>query len=566
MTSRCKEHGLLHDLSVRFFRNFAAAAVLAAFLLASFAVPRLRAATAPPQTEKSKPNESKQPGDRRAPQSADKAGGVAAKPTEVNSVVLSGHLSQAESETEHAVRFWLTIENRSPVPLTNVTLDQLDAGPFRVIRRCWSAELQDRVADDACNNAQTSPSVTACAGTKDVLCANVPANSAIAAWGDLTADDDSDGTREAFAVVRWTQAGALFQSRAAVDLGSIESVTGMHYWWRAITGVSLSALLAILAACWTLYRYRKDHRDAEMKRVLDQKRETWNLLLTRMQDFSLKYYMPIVSDLQGVTLYLSRLHKVREQIEAEKDPARKAAKEQEKANECEEFLSSAFAFALRAEWRTHDMRTCGATWYLKSLTAETLVVALVQAHRKQLGLETVTGRASVQLFLNDIDENTPVSDTIDAVKVCEGDQKAQFESFKRWAVTSEGRREITRLGVIAKIVYFEVNRQLLYWYGTVPPIGLADPKKSGSLRHPNVKEQAATHENPAAKIDDVDELEIIYQDVGGDKAAFEKELTIYLLEAEKEVATGSQSWTTKGVSWLKKQMDNINGETDTKLD
>src|SRR5262249_28577252 len=231
-------------------------------------------------------------------------------------ITLSGRLSPGSVNVGETVRFWLPIENRSAGPLGGVPLDHLDAPGFQVTLRCWG----DQATDPACRAADEPAwkGSDACKSSGDLLCQELPPNASVTVWGNLQAIGSSD-PHQAFATVRWTQNG--FDSRRSVELGSLESVHDLIAFWRNLSGVSLSAVVAFFGAVWSLYRYFKDRSDAAEKtekerkltqekersdalardaaQLADRQRETLNLLLKEIQRFALTYYMPFASDIQN---------------------------------------------------------------------------------------------------------------------------------------------------------------------------------------------------------------------------------------------------------------------------
>src|ERR1700742_4303356 len=59
------------------------------------------------------------------------------KPASDGRVAVSGHLSRDAVRKGTDIRFWITIENRSPASLQNVHLDRLEITGFEKSRWCW---------------------------------------------------------------------------------------------------------------------------------------------------------------------------------------------------------------------------------------------------------------------------------------------------------------------------------------------------------------------------------------------------------------------------------------------
>jgi hypothetical protein len=408
-------------------------------------------------------------------------------------VVLSGHLSRDSVRAGEPVRFWLTIENRSDKPIEKLWLEHQGIHGFKLSARCWNATA----AAPGCMSAdeQPPPVAESCKppanqNSADELCESLPGKESLTVWGDLTAPEAED-RQDAFLVVRWTR-NAL-TSESAVPLGSIESIRWSRSIWLNLIhnwelGVPVwGGIFGGLIAFWKYLKDKSDHKkeldrearakqaedarnlkakqdeDARNEKVqseqkeLDQRRNTWNLLMPEVHRMALDHYMPIASTVQGMILYLGNCAVA--------------------AGQTEENLLAAFCYTLRFHWRIRKMKRSGASWYFKNLTAEQLVVALVQRHRTHLGLMVPERQAQMDEFLATIKEKTTLGTTSEVVKNCQGEQKKFWDWYHAWARTSNAQDDVNILSILAKIINFETNRPYFYWYEERQPLVLSDVER-----------------------------------------------------------------------------------------
>jgi hypothetical protein len=368
--------------------------------------------------------------------------------------VLSGHMSRESAGPGEIVRFWITVENRSDRALEKIWLEHLDVPGFTLVRRCWS----DSRADPACyaNAEPIVPPGAPCVGNIPApppteICELLPPKQTLTVWGDVQFARPAPRSGD-FAVVRWTSGNST--SRAVVSLGQVESFGRLRSIWEAVTGewqVGVPVWIAILSglyAAWKTWRERRAQRHAT---EFEQRRNTWNLLLLKVHRLAFRHYMPIVSTIQGVLLYLERLRI------NEGDP--------------QENVLGTFCYLLRFHWRIRKMKRAGASWYFKDLTAEELVVAMVQTHRKNLGLSDLRRQAALDEFLEHITEETTVARMLTYLETISGSQAKFWGEFQQWIKDVQKRQDAAALlSALTKIINYETNRPYFYWYGELRAI------------------------------------------------------------------------------------------------
>jgi hypothetical protein len=363
-------------------------------------------------------------------------------------------MSRESAGPGEIVRFWITLENRSDKPLEKIWLEHLDIPGFTLVRRCWS----DGRADPACyaNAEPVAPQAAACAGNSQALppaelCELVAPKQTLTVWGDVQFASPAPRSSD-FAVVRWTSGNST--SRAVVSLGQVESFGRIRSIWEAITGewqVGVAVWIAILSGLYALWKTWREGEAQRHATEFEQRRNTWNLLLLKVHRLAFRHYMPIVSTVQGALLYLERLRI------SEGGP--------------EDNVLGAFCYVLRFHWRIRKMKRAGASWYFKDLTAEELVVAMVQTHRRSLGLSDLRRQAALDEFLENITEDTTIADVLGYLETISGSQAKFWGEFQIWAKDAQKRQDAAALlSALTKIINYETNRPYFYWYGELRAI------------------------------------------------------------------------------------------------
>jgi len=372
-------------------------------------------------------------------------------------VVLSGKMSRESAGPGEDIRFWITVENRSDKPLEKVWLEHLDVPGFTLVRRCWS----DSRADAACFAKNETPAAPPAAcetssqqllGTE--LCELLGSKQTLTVWGDVHSARAAPPSAD-FAVVRWTSGAST--SRAVVTLGQVESYGRLRSVWEAVTGnwqIGIPVWIAVFSGLYALWKSWREGKAHQKATEFEQQRHTWNLLLLKVHGLAFQHYMPIVSTIQGVLLYFQRL-KLRE-------------------GNPEENRVGAFCYVVRFHWRVRKMKRSGASWYFKDLTAEELVVTLVQTHRHSLGLSDLRRQAALDEFLEDITEEMTVAGMLKYLENVSETQARFWDDFCRWMVRVEARQEGALLSALTKVITYETNRPYLYWYEELRAIDWTD--------------------------------------------------------------------------------------------
>jgi hypothetical protein len=370
-------------------------------------------------------------------------------------VALSGQVSRESAGPGEILRFWITVENRSDKPIEKIWLEHLDTPGLTLVRRCWS----DGRSDPACyaQGESVAAQLPACLPKgqqlpASELCESLPAKQTLTVWGDVQfAATAPRGSH--FAVLRWTNGTSA--SRAIVPLGQVASFGRLRSIWEAVTGdwqIGIPVWLAIFSGLYALWKSYHEEKASRKATEFEQRRQTWNLLLLKVHRLAFQHYMPIVSTVQGILLYFQRLRI--------------------KEGDAEENVLGAFCYVLRFHWRMRKMKRSGASWYFKDLTAEELIVALVQTHRRSLGLSDLRRQAALDEFLERITEETTVADVIAQMSDLSEARLTFWKEFREWVGHSEERHEGALLSAVTKIITYETNRPYYYWYEELRPIDL----------------------------------------------------------------------------------------------
>jgi len=376
---------------------------------------------------------------------------ASAAPSEQSStkpdVALSGQMSRETAGPGEVIRFWITIENRTSQPLEKIWLEHLDVPGFAIVRRCWS----DGQTDPACyaKSESIAAPVATCAPSgqqlnASELCELLAPKQTLTVWGDVQFVGSAPRGGD-FAVVRWTTGSST--SRAVVPLGQVESFGRLRSLWEAVTGewqIGIPVWLAIFSGLYVLWKSWREGKARKQATEFAQRTRTWNLLLLKVHRLAFQHYMPIVSTVQGVLLYFQRLRI--------------------KEGNAEENLLGAFCYVLRFHWRVRKMKRSGASWYFKELTAEELVVTLVQTHRRSLGLSDIKRQAALDEFLEDIAEDTTVAEMLESLRDTSEAQAKFWDEFREWMAGIEVRQDGALLSALTKIITYETNRPYYYWY------------------------------------------------------------------------------------------------------
>ncbi|HKV25549.1 MAG TPA: hypothetical protein VJN93_13225 [Candidatus Acidoferrum sp.] len=364
-------------------------------------------------------------------------------------------MSRETSAPGDVIRFWITIENKTDRPVEKISVEHMDVPGFRLVRRCWGAGL----ADPGCYAAMEAVATQApeCAAKDRQLppsevCELLPPKQTVTIWGDVRFTAAVPHGTD-FAVVRWTSGTAT--SSAVVILGPVEAYGRIRSIWEAVTTewqIGIPVWITILSGLYALWKSWRERRAQRHATEFEQKRRTWNLLLLKVDRLAFRHYMPIVSTVQGLLMYFRRL--------------------QSNEGPREENSLGAFCYILRFHWRIRKMKRSGASWYFKDLTAEELVVAMVQTHRRSLGLSDLRQQAALDEFLENIAEETTVADMLRSLETMSAAQERFLAHFREWAGGVEQRHEADLLGAITKIITYETNRPYLYWYGELRRLDL----------------------------------------------------------------------------------------------
>lgn len=234
-----------------------------------------------------------------------------AKSSSDGRVVVSGHVSRDMVRVDSELRFWITVENRSPAPLANVHLDRLEIAGFQKSRWCWGPNIEREACGIATRPGPPclAPSVSAAASSDEfALCAYLRPREVLTVWGDLKANADLP-PHELIALLSWQElpepvAPCKFQDKSKcppapakpaeaanaspiVTLGKAEPVAGWRYLFRRYTPraeISIPGALTLLGLFFTWWSGRRE-----------QKNQIFTTMLGQVHEFTMHYYMPMTS-------------------------------------------------------------------------------------------------------------------------------------------------------------------------------------------------------------------------------------------------------------------------------
>ena len=378
-------------------------------------------------------------------QDAEKAAAKADK-----SVVLTGHIARQHVRVEDSVRFWVTIENPSDNPLTNLRLDHMDTPGFGPPQHCWGSAVAANCglaagAQDVCQ----VPGNAAVSGSGgDLLCAELPAHQSFTFWGDLPAKQSESNHRN-FAVLGWQQDGR--GSMASVDLGETETAHWLVSPFLTLRGkpeVTLPAGLALLGL-WAASWARKREERAQMA----------NTMLAESHKASMQYNMPAASMIAAAGSAL------RTYFEASPagPPAAPAA------DPAESKLRLGFYYLTMYQWWHQQMfREVGA-YHFKNRTGEMILRTLYGKHKDLFPLIHDEQRRKLDKVLVLVRKETTVDDFLGLLEYPRTDVAEAWGIFRAWAATDGIHEDRHVLEAYRAVLVFEVNRAYLTWHGALVP-------------------------------------------------------------------------------------------------
>ena len=381
-------------------------------------------------------------------------------------VTVSGQVAEDSAGPHGVIRFWLTIENRSARPISNIRLTQPRIEGFQLTRLCWPGERENH-----CPNVQKedSPGDTAehdsrsavPSGSLIDLQSSLAPQESVTVWGYLEAIA-TERKQIAFLTVSWDGPG---HSSKTIGIGEIESLSVARAFFLFFTNnwewtfPILIPALTFLGSRWLKYREGKRKAKAE---ELGQRQRTWSLMLKQAQTIGLKYYTPLSGSVQLL----------RDEIETYGAARAAAAKDPHNAPDPDGVLLEACYDLLMQQRRLRETLDVVGGYYFKNRDGEFLADALYQKHRSLLDfsseLRQMFSAAGLEMKVTStwaeflVQVNTPRNPI-----------HLFWQGFRRhMAKIPEDvlHEEVRILDAYAALLNYEVNRPLLYWYGKLRPI------------------------------------------------------------------------------------------------
>jgi hypothetical protein len=404
--------------------------------------------------------------------------------SESGTVVLDGHLSRDTVPEHEALRFWITVENRTGVSLDNLRIAELDTPGFEKIRGCWGADAEAKGCANTSAAGALPPqaSHSSCAPANDskaegpdewLLCRSLKPGESIAAWGDLSVRDTSFPPERLYAVVSWEEppdTPADVKGKAAsgtngrnlppppggspsseissrvVLLGTAEPVSGFHsFTWLTRPEISISAAIAILGLFLNWLTSRRDERS-----------KVFTAMLGAVHDAAIHFFMPMCSTLSTAMFYIRK--------------ARLDAAPGENAR------FGFYYLTMFHWWQRRVLNKVGA-YQLKSRTGEKLLFALSSKHRELYPRTTEAAWRRFDVILSDLQKETTVDEFLVTLDGGDPDWIGAWNDFAAWVKTDNCKSDLNYLDAFTQIMLYEVNGLHEVWYGTRSPMKLSDEAK-----------------------------------------------------------------------------------------
>jgi hypothetical protein len=372
-------------------------------------------------------------------------------------IAIEGRLAQSTVKAGEKIHFWISLENRSGKEIDHLQLAESYTPGFTLPKE-W------KVARSA-----------ACPDPNGIdLAAGVPAGGSIALSGDLQADAVMP-QQNLSVVLCWEQGGT--NSRRVVQLGQAETFR----WWEhpflfllgkpEVTIPATLTLLTLLAAWWA-----RSHKE---------RAQTWNTMLLETQKASMHYYMPATTAIGAAVRQL--------------DAFRESNKRNKRTLGA---LKKSFYYMMRFQWiHQQTLREVGA-YNLQSRTGEELLRKLYLQHTSLSCFYQGENQRKVEKVLALITKETSLDDFLAMAETQALDVGDVWKIYKDWAVSKKKSKEtgflspacfddMVTLEAYVSILYYEVNRPYLNWFGTLDPIEL--PPRAEKVIDGIVKQR----ENPA---------------------------------------------------------------------
>jgi hypothetical protein len=451
-----------------------------------------------------------QRGDSRAP--------VASASSDVD---VTAGLSRSRLRVGKAVRFWLTIRNRTALGLTSVSLSDAGLPGFKIMSRCWRPVSGNSCVPPSLAEKNASAPVSGGLQNQDVIVLDLSAGQTLSVWGELGADDRQE-KQKPYITVQW-QSGDQGRSQVVVPLGELEAqdwFDSLKEGWTAVQGflkdLALPILLAVLAY---LFKQWEDNRETERRtaetnreearqkaewdrqadrlkadkdlesarqeaerdreltrqnaeKLLDQKRQeqererqqllqTWNKMLPISHEDATKYYMPLGSAVRSTVEAFELCRKA-----LDKTPPELPLESAESKHALYYFLVT-----LRRCRSIADER---GGFYFKDRVGEKLTALCVEQLGSLYVRQIPAVQESISQVLSGIEPLEKLGTFIPKLDGSLSKAKATppvedarclvYSQFFAWLSTTEFRLAIPLLKGLVAVLDFEMNKPYEYWY------------------------------------------------------------------------------------------------------
>ena len=429
----------------------------------------------------------------------EKSSPAATETDEKSPIHLAGQVSEDSAGPSGVIRFWLTVENRSPQNVTNVQLTHPQIPGFRLTRLCWPGTAENRCEEVPKDEADEAEPVKPSA-VRHLLQATLQPQESITVWGYLEAVKTTP-KQNAFFTVSWDGPG---HSSETIGLGDVESLSHLRALfllfsnrWEWSFPIALS-ILTLLGRWWLKSREKKREARAE---ELSYQQRTWSLMLKQAQNVGLKYYTPLGGSLLALRDELE-LYLVARDVK---------------------ILAEACYDLLMFQRRLREALDSVGGYYFKNRNAEALADLLYQKHRVLLNFDATLRKQFSAAGVNMRPTTTwaKFSELMNSPASYVHPFWIAFQAHMAKVAEADLQKEIRILDAYAALLEYEVNRPLLYWYGKLRPIQFkfvdakADPSRNALLEWKSWQsklqlstEQAAAYEAWGANYLKESEMEI----------------------------------------------------------
>jgi hypothetical protein len=430
---------------------------------------------------------------------------------EGSGVILTGHLSSDTVTDGDVLRFWLTVENRTSVPLQSVRVIQLNTPGFHRLPSCDGSSTQTAGCSKSANGQALDPDcglapssdVPAPAPGDWLLCQSLKPGESLVTWGDLTASNPYGPAERLYAVVAWSQrqmtpsetsvnggskpappppkassaktatsvsanqigseanskAGAFEQSTRIVALGTAEPVSVLHFLTLFTKPeVSIPGALTVLGLLFTLFASRRDERS-----------KVFNAMLGSAHEAAVQYFMPMASTLAAALRLIREATAAQQGLSSADAATRDAAEEKVREKRRQGF----YYLTIFHWWQRRVFNKVGA-YQLNSRTGERLLLILASKHRDLYPRTAEAAWRRSDVILSDINKETTLDEFLGTLDGGDTNWSEAWSDYSHWIDTDSCKKDALYLEAFVHIMVYEVNGLHQLWYGSRSPMKLSE--------------------------------------------------------------------------------------------